>query len=138
METFTLYKDLIVYCVTAESFPSGILSAHKKLHGILPPVPNRRFFGISHPEGDTILYKAAAEELTPGEGARLGLEAFTIKSGKYACIELHDFQKDISKIGDTFNTLLDLPNIDPEGYCLECYVSDTVMRCMVPLKSLVG
>lgn len=134
METFTLYKDLVVFCVTADSFPDGILAAHKKLHSVMPFSPNRRYFGISHPEFDTILYKAAAEELTPNEGTRLGLEPFTIKSGKYACMTVRDYRKNTDQIGETFQKLLNLPNIDPNGYCLEAYISDTEMRCMVPLR----
>lgn len=136
METFTLYNDIIVYSVTADSFPDGIVAAHKKLHSIMPFSPKRRYFGISHPEFDEILYKAAGEELTPGEGLRLGLEPFRIKRGKYACITVQNYRSDTSKIGATFHRLLDLPTIDPDGYCLECYISDTEMRCMVPIRSL--
>lgn len=35
MENFTLNADIKVMCVTAESFPEGIMAAHSQLHIIV-------------------------------------------------------------------------------------------------------
>ena len=82
-EKFNIDKDIKTLFITATSFPEGVLSAHQKLHSILPSAQNRTFYGISWPEDGKIIYKAAAEELYKGEAEQLGLETFTIKKGEY-------------------------------------------------------
>jgi len=135
MEKFTLAEDIKVFCVTADSFPEGIEAAHQKLHSLIPLNKERRTFGISRPGKDgPIVYKAAVEELEPGEGEKLGLESFTIKKGVFACETLVDYYKDIPNVGVVFRKLLEEPELDPNGYCLEWYLSGKDVRCMVPLK----
>jgi hypothetical protein len=135
MEKFTLDKNIKVFCVSAKSFPDGAMDAHQKLHSIVPFTGNRRYFGISHPENGVIGYKAAAEELVDGEAEKFGLEPFVIKSGEFISITIPDYAKDVQSIRRTFKELLASPGIDPDGYCLEWYLNDTDVRCMVPLRS---
>jgi hypothetical protein len=49
-----------------------------------------------------IIYKAAVEEIYPGEGEQLGCETFVIKKGQYISLYIKDFMKDIPKIGQVF------------------------------------
>ncbi len=79
METIILENDIKVICVKAVSFPDGIQDAHDKLRAMFPPIPTRRYFGISYPQQGGIVYRAAT------------------------------------------------------GYCLEWYLSDKDVRCMVRL-----
>ncbi len=79
MEKFMLNNDINVFCVSAKSFPNGILEAHQTLHLLVPFVKERRYFGISRPYKDTIVYKAAAEELEKGDLSKHGLKKFVIR-----------------------------------------------------------
>ncbi|HEY1054925.1 MAG TPA: transcriptional regulator, partial [Emticicia sp.] len=128
MEKYHLSDDISAMYITASSFPDGVLAAHQKLHSLVPreDSPERKYFGISFPIDGTIIYKACAEELTLGEAEALGLETYLIRKGEYTSIDIHDYMKDVSGIGDAFNTLLENPRIDPHGACIEWYRNDEV------------
>ena len=134
MEIFNLDTDIKVLCVTAKSFPDGIMEAFDQLHSIVPVTEKGRQFGISWPnESGKIVYKAAMEEIQDGEAELLGCEPFVIKEGKYLFIDRNDFMKDLPGIGNAFQLLISQPDIDPNGYCLEWYLNDKDVRCMVRL-----
>jgi hypothetical protein len=69
------------------------------------------------------LYKAAASESYPVEAEKYGLETFTIKKGLHQRNSL-DWQKDVTIVGKTFQRMLNEPNIDKNGYCLEVYLNE--------------
>ena len=133
METINLENDIKVFFVTADSFPEGIMEAHKKLHTLIPISESRKHFGISRPENGVIVYKAAAEEINPGEAEELNCNSLVLKKGQYICITVNDFMKDIPAIGNAFHELLKNPGIDPEGYCVEWYLNDKDVKCMIRL-----
>jgi predicted transcriptional regulator YdeE len=132
MDSFILGEDIPVICLTADSFPAGIEAAHEQLHQKVPNRQGRRFFGISRPdENGTVIYKAAAEEMQPGEAASLGLEAFTIKGGAYNTYYIKDFRDNIPAIAECFQLLIGQAEADPKGYCIEWYIGDKDVKCMV-------
>ena len=134
METFILDTDINVLCVTAKSFPDGIMEAFDKLHSLVPNAESGRQFGISRPNRQgVIIYKAATEDLQNGEAEKFGCEPFVIKKGKYIFLDRTDFMKDIQSIGKAFQKLISQPNIDPNGYCLEWYLNEKDVRLMVRL-----
>jgi len=134
MEIFNLEKDIKVFCVTADSFPAGVKKAHETLHAKLPTTEGRNFFGLSWGAADgSIIYKAAVEESFEGEAEKTGCETFIIKHGKFISEFIPNFWSDMSIIGRTFKELLAYPGIDPKGYCLEEYLSQKDVRCLVPL-----
>jgi hypothetical protein len=133
-EEYFIDKDIKVICTTASSFPEGVQMAHKKLHSLFPATQRRTFYGISHPDkSGNIIYKAAADELNEGEAAQFNLERFTIRKGNYISEVLRDWVKDEMSVGKTFRKLLSDQRIDKKGYCLEIYLNDNDMRCLVPL-----
>lgn len=134
MEKYLLKKDVNVFCLKAKSFPAGILDAHGKLRKLAPASKDRKYFGISRPENGKIVYRAAAEEIHPGEAEELNCEAFIIKSGEYISIVLKDYGKDPESIGRAFEKLIAYPGISPDGYCIEQYPGENEVRCMVILK----
>jgi hypothetical protein len=135
MDKFTLKEDIKVFCVTASSFPEGISAAHEKLHALLPSDAARRFYGISFPQSlGKIIYKAAVEQEYEGEAEKLGCEKFIIKKGEYISSIIKDYSNNIPSIGETFRRMLSDPRIDPEGCCVEVYLNDRDMQCMVRLK----
>lgn len=132
MEDFILNEDIDVFCVTAKSFPDKVLEAHQTLHGLIDFNPNRRYFGLSRPgENGKIVYKAAAEELFPGELSEHQLEKFRISNGTYHAILVPDFKNNVGKIGEAFQEIIALDTIDPDGICIEWYLGDNDVRCMV-------
>jgi len=139
METINLDNDINVLCVTAKTFPDGIMEAFDQLNSIVPLSEKGRQFGISRPsEGGSIVYKAAMEEVNEGEAEKLGCEPFVIKKGKYLFVDRNDFMKDLPGIGKAFQMLISQPNIDPNGYCLEWYLNDKDVRCMVRLDDSIN
>ena len=127
-------NDIKVFYVTAKSFPEGIMEAHEKLHSLVPFSTNRRYFGISRPENGVIVYKAAAAEINEGEAEKLNLDTLILKKGKYISLMINDYMKDIQAIERAFKKLLSHPGLDPQGYCVEWYLSSKDVRCMVRLK----
>ncbi|MBC7826860.1 MAG: transcriptional regulator [Chitinophagaceae bacterium] len=107
MEKFNLDNDIPVFYTTADSFPGGILEAHQKLHSSIPFSTDRRYFGISRLENGAIVYKAAAEEKNSGEAEKLNLETFVVKKGKYICLTVTDYARDVQSIGKAFQKLID-------------------------------
>lgn len=136
MENFQLDHDIHVFYVEADSFPMGIGAAQEKIHALAPLTGERKFFGISFPGRDgKIIYKAAAEEATPGELQQLGLPEFILRKGNYITQTLHDYPKNFAQFESIFAELLKHPDLDPQGCCVEWYLDDHDCRCMVRLQS---
>lgn len=136
METITFENDISLLCVTASSFPEGVMSAHKQLHSTVPFSPNRKYYGLSRPEnGHGIVYKAAVDELPEDGTAKQQLEAITLQAGWYISLTVHDYMNNKQAIGNAFQQLIAHPGIDPEGYCVEDYLTQQDVRCMVRLKA---
>lgn len=135
METIKLDNDITVMYINASSFPDGVMAAHQKLHALIPYSTERKYFGLSRPEGGGgIIYKAAAQVLQSGEAEKLNLETIVVKKGNYISATLHNYMQDPPAIGTTFQQMINRPDIDPEGYCVEWYLSDKDVQCMVRLK----
>lgn len=132
METTILEQDIVVFYIQATSFPDGVLAAHQELHKLVPLSAERNYYGLSRPEGSTIQYKSAAAEMYPGEGADLGCKTLVLKKGKYVSRKLTNFMEDIPAIGQTFQEMLqEHEQLDPEGYCVEWYVTQNDVICMI-------
>lgn len=134
MEPYTLERDVEVFYVKASSFPQGIKPAFEKLAALLPDIQDRKLYGISRPEGGSeIIYRAAVAAQSPGEGATYGLDSFIIRKGVYMGEILLNYEQDLPKVSQTFDKLLQTPGLDPQGYCVEDYLNEKDIRCMVPL-----
>lgn len=135
MKTYSIENDITVFYVTASSFPNGVMAAHNQLHSIVPFSNERKFFGVSRPEeGGPIVYRAAAEELYQGEGKKFNCDTLVLKKGEYIGIEVKDYIKDVVSIQRAFDEILLQPDLDPKGYCVELYLSEKDVRCMVRLE----
>ncbi len=136
IEIINIDKDIKVFCITAKSFPEGILDAHERLHNIIPFTPERRYFGISRPEKGVILYKAASEEIEQDKDEIFNCESSMIEKGKYRCRTLLNYIEDPQRISKAFDELTSYPDIDPHGYCIEWYYSEKDVKCMIRLKAI--
>lgn len=133
METYHMKNDIKLFCVAAKSFPDGIMEAHEKLHSLIPFSQNRKYFGISHPVNGVIVYKAAAEELHDGEAEKLECETFVLKRGAYVSAVIQDYANNLQQIDKTFQKFIARADIDPNGCCVEWYINEKDVRCMVRL-----
>ena len=115
METIFIEKDINVFCITATSFPNGVLEAHQKLHKMIPFSEERRYFGLSRPENGKIVYKAAAEELVKDEEENNEFESFVIERGNYRTVTVLNFKNDPQGIGTAFEELISYSDIDPNA-----------------------
>ena len=134
METIVIDKDIKLIYEQAESFPIGVKATHDKIHSLFPFTTERKYLGLSRPENGVIIYRAAVEEIAPGEAEKFDLPTMILKNGNYISITIHDFMKNIPAIGQTFQELLAHPGIDLQGYCVEWYFNMDDVRCMVRLK----
>ncbi len=135
METIFQEQDTKVFYVTATYFPDGIQVAHEKLHALVPFSTDRKYFGISRPENNgPIVYRAAAEEIKKGEAEKLNCDTLVLKKGKYISLTIHDYTKDIQSIAKAFQQLLSSPGLDLQGYCVEWYVNNQDVKCMIRLE----
>ena len=64
METYQLAHDISLCCVSAKSFPDGVMAAFQHIMQVFPDQQGeRRLFGVSWPDGKgSMVYKAAMEE----------------------------------------------------------------------------
>ena len=134
LEIITIESDIEVYFVEAKSFPDNILEAHQTLHAMVPFSNERKYFGLSRPENGTIVYKAAAEVLASDEEQEIDCQSMIINKGKYRCITVSDYMNDIDGIGRAFKELISFEDIDSNGYCVEWYINDNDVKCMVRLN----
>lgn len=134
MENYFIEKDIPVIYVKATSFPGGVGEAHQKLHAMFPPASGNQYYGISYPDkGDSIIYLAAVSLKKPTDISDHNLGKFVIRKGNYTSEVIHDFMKHIPSIGQTFGKLLQHPRLDPQGYCVEEYLNENDVRCLVKL-----
>jgi hypothetical protein len=134
MDIWTVENDIPLVCAKAASFPDGVMTAFQRLHSVAPPAGGRNYFSVSWFVADgKIEYMAGATELHAGEISQNEFVHFTIQSGNYLYIDIHDFMQDIPAIGKAFQQLLTLPEIAKDTVCIEWYVNDRLCRCMVKL-----
>lgn len=135
MEIINLDKDIRLICKQASSFPEGIGAAFKELEQLVGMADERMFYGLSRPEGGKgIVYKAAVEELYEGEAAKLQAESYVVKKGNYISERILNWRSDETSIGKVFQQLLHDSRIDfNDGICLEQYLNDKDVVCMVRL-----
>jgi hypothetical protein len=62
------------------------------------------------------------------------LEGFTISKGDYISKTLLNWQSDVTQVSKIFQELLKDKRINKTGYCLEMYINDNDMICMVPIE----
>jgi hypothetical protein len=136
MQTFQLEKDVPLFGVQATSFPEGVRGAWEELHRKLGVTNGRAFYGISHGSKDgTIVYKACVEEAFDGELAGLDCERFLLPKGEYTGETIHNFMQQLPRIGETFQALLARGDYDTTSACVEQYLNDADVVCMIKRKT---
>jgi hypothetical protein len=136
MGTYNLIEEIKVLCVTAKSFPDGIIEAYETIEKLGPEMCDRTFFGISSPDiSGKIIYKAAVTQMSEREAEKYGLETFIIPKGEYLIETLFNWMDNTAVFAATFQKLLKDPRLDTSFPCLEWYKSNDEVMCMVKLKA---
>jgi hypothetical protein len=132
MMTRKIEKDLRLIAVKAKEFPDGVVPAFKDLENRLEGGPKgRKFYGISRGDGGkNIVYWACAlakdREVIPS-----GCEELTAKAGVYNAEQISNWRGREEILGQTFQKMIADPGIDPQGYCVEEYLDNGDVICMV-------
>lgn len=129
-----LENDIQLLCLTADFSEDGIEQAHQQLHARVANSDKRKSFGLSFVSDRGIVpYDAAIETLHAGEAETFGLESFLLRKGKYMSLLVKGGRKNRDEIGSAFSKMLFQKNADPQGYCIEWYLNDADVQCMVRL-----
>ena len=125
--------DLRLMVVRADEFPIGLQTAWDRLESRLASLRGRKFYGVSRDEGSQLAYFAGVVPASDEEVQALGLPTMMIKGGKYARAKLLDWPNHTDKIGQIFSELeRDFP-MDPNGWALEYYRSQSELHLLIPL-----
>lgn len=136
MEIVQLRNSIHLIGIQADAFPQGVAQAHEQLKASVTAENERSIYGISHPlQNGSIKYLAAASRLSHDQGIESGFETFTIRKGAFLTLILKGWKENTSQIQEAFRQLIADPRIEKNGYCLEEYISETTLRCMVPLAA---
>jgi hypothetical protein len=136
METYTISRDLKVFGFRVKTFPMGIGEAFEELMKNLPPGDNRSYYGLSYCDAKEVVYIAAAEEITEGEGGKYGYENFTIEKGGYITEAIDNWQQKTHCIKDVFAEMMKDERIDNTKpvICVEWYKNMNEMLCMIKIE----
>lgn len=135
VELTTVGQDIVLMYETASSFPEGVSQAFDRLYRRLQTHNSRDFYGISRPEqGLDIIYRAGVEPLDDREADILDLPCLILPAGAYYTLSVKDFRKNPAvTLSEAFRQLLRIPDIDPQGFCVEVYTDrqPDLVTCMV-------
>ena len=135
MKELEIKEDIKLILVKAKKFPDGVVAAYQELERAIVEPKGRAFYGISRGDkSGAILYWAGVRPMGDEE-QRLGLEKLTLKKGTYVSETLSDWRGREQVIGETFQKLLTDQRLDPQGYCVEQYLDNGDVVCMVRIAS---
>jgi hypothetical protein len=131
MELFTINDDIKVICKNIPTFPIGIKEGFDEMiehYGM----EGREYYGISRMDADfNIIYKVAVKEEVPNEGDQYGYTPFIIEKGQYLSETLLNWMSNTNVIKESFERLMQDPRFDNTYDCIEWYVSDDEVKCLV-------
>jgi hypothetical protein len=134
MEIYSIENDIPVFCKRISQFPIGIKEGFDELAAKFG-MQGRAFYGISGmDESCNIIYDCAVTEKEKGEGVKNGYEPFLITKGDYLSVTLTDWMSRTDEIKVKFGELMADPRFDDTCKCVEWYISDTEMMCLVRVK----
>ena len=134
MEKYILKDEVKILRKQVTTFPLGIGEMFDSLEQMLPDGKTRDYYGISHLEGDKIVYFAAAKEKFDGEADKYHCDRGVISSGEYLIVPIRDWRNHLESIKDVFHKMMQDNRIDPAQPCVEWYKSWEEMWCMIKVS----
>ena len=135
MKEYIIEKDITAIGKIVTTFPLGIDQAFQELISEIPGGFNRPYYGIGQCIDGKIIYIAAAQEKSEGEGKQLGLKSFIIGKGKYLSEEVTDWRSKTDCIKDVFEEMYKDERADRSKPSIEIYENDQVMKCLVKISN---
>lgn len=133
MEIYKQTETIITIGQQVPTFPNGIKEAFGNLMKTLGN--NRAYYGISWmDEDDKVIYYAMAQEAFPGEGRQHNYDILPIEKGEYRGEAIQNWMSKTDSIKDVFHNLMGNIKADKNHPCIEWYMSDDEMVCMVKDK----
>jgi predicted transcriptional regulator YdeE len=132
MDTYEVKKDISVFGFQVKTFPERIGEAFDSLIAMVPEGLNRSYYGISFmtPKNE-VVYIAAVEEKNKGEAEKNRCNRYTIEKGKYIVVRVLGWREKTDRIKDVFDSMMKEKSIDLTKPCIEWYINDDEMLCMI-------
>lgn len=125
--------DIELIVCRATEFPAGIKDSWERLESKLASLKGRKFYGLTYFEEGHLVYYAGLQPLDDGEIKTLGFPTMTLKGGKYARVNLMDWNNHADEIGPIFDELMKEYKKDPSGPTVEFYRSQSELHLMIPI-----
>lgn len=129
MELYQQLEDIKVVGIQVNTFPLGIKEAFTSLMQIFGT--SREYYGISWMrDADQVIYYAAVtQHMTDKEMEQF--ESLIIEKGNYDMETMYEWMSKTDCIKDVFHALMQDRKPLKSRPCIEWYVSDHEMRCMI-------
>ncbi|QNF33979.1 DinB family protein [Adhaeribacter swui] len=134
MEIYKLDQNLTLYGFPVETFPNHIEAAFDKLISMLPVDPSRPYYGISQCTPAGMVYVAAAPLQPQDNPEPYGLNKYLMEQGDYLAIRVSEWRTKTHTIKSIFENLVADPRCDTNKPCVEIYLNDDEMLCLVKTK----
>jgi hypothetical protein len=134
MDIVHLPHDIQLVMLPVPTFPDGISAAFDTLEEMLNNIPTHMYYGLSYLNAEKQIVYYAAASLADAGRAVPGTQPRTVHRGYFISSPVRQWQENLPAITTTFHALMEHPDIDPKGYCLEEYGRET-MRCLIPLRA---
>ena len=138
MKEYIIEKDIKAIGKIVTTFPMGIDQAFQELVKKIPGGFTRPYYGIGQCIDGKIIYVAAALEKFEGEGKQFGLQTYKIEKGNYLAEVVTDWRNKTDCIKDVFEDMYKDERADRSAPSIEIYENDSVMQCLVKMKTAVG
>jgi predicted transcriptional regulator YdeE len=129
-----LTEDIVTIGIVAPDFPDGVPATFTKLEQLIGGYKDRQVYGLAEPINGKLEYRACVNEAYEGEGKKYGLTNYIIPKGTYIVATIKNWQENIPLIGQTFDQLLQNPNVKENSIGVEDYFSEGEMLAMVQHK----
>ena len=133
IKEYRIEADLVLFY--EEAFAEDATHAFVKLKEKLGTEKERKFYGITSNVEGVLTFRAAVEEITPGEGDACHCPYFVIPAGKYLSVILD--RKDLAvDANDAFDALRHHPLADDSEITIEFYKSVTKLVCLIKSRAI--
>ena len=133
MEIFQLPQEYRLLCKKVNKFPEGIGDAFENLYRQLPCPHKRNYFGISWmDEQQQVNYQVAAERRA--DDVCEEFEDRVLPKATYLVVRIMNWYEHLSDIKGVFGALMADMRTDKSFPCVEWYLSDDEMLCMMKIN----
>jgi predicted transcriptional regulator YdeE len=131
MKELQLNSDITLVALKAKSFPAGVGTAFNELEQKVGGDKGRAWYGLSQADGKRDIAYWACVQSKPVEKLPAGCESLTVRAGTYISEQLSDWRGREKIVSETFRKIISSPKVDPNGYCVEKYLDNGDVLCMV-------